>query len=258
MQRSHAFQQPHQATSAISAITSQYTQRLWVMCRSNEDSQDGSFQKSKCLHETSLLATLPELCIQTLEKLLNTLAEWQESCRNRELAKSAQIMTDSPSLTCRRKRDNQVSPAEGRGTTKSHQGLTVASSRNQWKTRPLLRTKPCRSCGAKAEISEPVLPFCFQSPLLNDSCKTKGVSRDIRNCQNFAFQRTQLKARPVAWRSLPNGKDGASPYKVNNFHSQTHVFVLASRSQVYRSLKSTNGGCGMMQQLKHRRRLLAE
>ncbi|CAL2238478.1 unnamed protein product [Prunus armeniaca] len=80
------------------------------MCRSNEDSQDGSFQKSKCLHETSLLATLPELCIQTLDKLLNTLAERQGSCRNRELAKSAQIMTDSPSLTCRRKRDNQVSP----------------------------------------------------------------------------------------------------------------------------------------------------
>ncbi|CAL8988813.1 unnamed protein product, partial [Prunus brigantina] len=44
------------------------------------------------------------------------------------------------------RRTHQVSRAEGRRTTKSHQGLTMASRRNQRKTRPLLRTTSCQSC----------------------------------------------------------------------------------------------------------------
>ncbi|CAB4262128.1 unnamed protein product [Prunus armeniaca] len=47
-------------------------------------------------------------------------------------------------------RNHQVLPAEGRGTVKSHQGLTVTSRRNQWKTRPLLRTTSCRGCDHEA------------------------------------------------------------------------------------------------------------
>ncbi|CAB4305748.1 unnamed protein product [Prunus armeniaca] len=50
-------------------------------------------------------------------------------------------------------RNHQVLPAEGKGTVKSHQGLTVTSRRNQWKTRPLLRTTSCQSCNHKASSS---------------------------------------------------------------------------------------------------------
>ncbi|CAB4264678.1 unnamed protein product [Prunus armeniaca] len=51
-------------------------------------------------------------CAYTLLRNFST-----SSCRHRELAKSAQITSDSPSLTYRRKRDNQVSPGPHHGFT---------------------------------------------------------------------------------------------------------------------------------------------
>ncbi|CAB4290840.1 unnamed protein product [Prunus armeniaca] len=93
-----------------------------------------------------------------------TFVERQESCGTRSLRNLLKT-----------RRIQQVLPAEGREITNSHRGLTMASRRNQWKTRPLIRTKSCRSRDSKPAISEPVLLFCFRSPLPNDGCKTREI-----------------------------------------------------------------------------------